>query len=181
MTEIDFAVLNWIQAHFQSTFADNFWRIVTTIGNGGFFWIAVCVVLILFKKTRKMGLVMLITLGCCYITYDFVLKNLIGRLRPYQQNPEFQILIKEPHGSSFPSGHSASGMCMATLFFFFRKENKFTKIVWIPALVLAALIAISRLYLYVHFPSDVIAGTLIGIGFGTAGYFISRKIAAKKA
>lgn len=176
ITQIDFAILNGIQNLLGCQFCDFFFKLVTRIGDGGIFWIVSSAVLILPKKTRRLGFTLLITLGICFLTFDGVIKTLVGRLRPYQQNPDFHILIGEPHGSSFPSGHSASAFCIATIYFLFRKTNTFAQKVWIPVLILAVLILFSRLYLYVHFPTDVICGALIGMAFGTAGYFIGRLI-----
>lgn len=175
ITQIDFSILNGIQNLLQCSFCDFFFKLITKFGDGGIFWIITSAALIIPKKTRRLGITLLCTLAICFITYHFGLKKMIGRLRPYQQNPSFHILIGEPSGSSFPSGHCASSFCIATIYFLFRKTSDFAKRCWIPVLVLSILIAFSRLYLYVHFPSDVIAGTAVGIAFGTAGYFISTR------
>lgn len=176
MTQIDFAVLNWIQATFQCSFCDTFWQIITFCGNAGCVWLLMDIFLIIYKPTRKYGISILVTMLCCFLVFTFLLKGIIKRPRPYQQNPAFTILIPEPSGLSFPSGHTSISFCAATIIFLFRKEMKFAKYAWIPSLVLAALIGFSRLYLYVHFPSDVIAGVVVGIIFGTAGYLAHIKI-----
>lgn len=175
ITQIDFAILNGLQNILHCKFSDIFFANITHFGDAGIFWIITSILLLISKKTRKFGIVLLFTMGVCFISYDLVIKNLVGRLRPYQQNPMFQIIIPEPHGSSFPSGHSAISFCAATLYFLFRKECEFAKKVWIPVLILAVLIMISRLYLYVHFPSDVLCGALLGIAFGTCGFLISKR------
>lgn len=179
MTEIDFAILNWIQAHLQCGFFDWFWRIITTFGNGGFGWIGVCLIFLIFKRTRRFGFAMGLSLLFCYITFHFVIKGIVQRPRPYVQSG-FKILIGEPSGTSFPSGHAAIGFTVATFMFLFRNKIRAAKIFWIPVLVLAVLIDFSRLYLYVHFPSDVIAGTIYGMIVGTAGYFLSKRFVLKK-
>lgn len=176
ITQIDFAILDGFQTLFHSAFSDFFFKLVTRFGDGGIFWIVTSCILILQKKTRRLGFTLIITLGICFLTFDGVIKNLVGRLRPYQQNPDFHIIIGEPHGSSFPSGHCAIAFCIATIYFLFRNANPFAKIVWLPVLILSILILFSRLYLYVHFPTDVICGTIIGMAFGTAGYFVQKLI-----
>lgn len=175
ITQIDFAILDALYNLLHCKFCDFFFTTITHFGDAGVFWILLSLLLIFSKKTRRFGLVMLITMGVCFISYDLVIKNLVGRLRPYQQNPMFQIIIPEPHGSSFPSGHSAISFCAATLHFLFRKECEYARKYWIPATVLAVLIMISRLYLYVHFPSDVLCGALLGIILGICGYKITRR------
>ena len=180
ITQIDFAILDAIQNIFKCSFCDIFFKLVTKFGDGGIFWIITSVILVFPKKTRALGITMIVSLLVCFGVFDGIIKNLVGRLRPFQQNPDFQILIGVPHGSSFPSGHTATAFCAATVYFLFRKENGLAKIVWIPVTVLSVLIMFSRLYLYVHFPTDVLCGALLGIIFGTAGYLVYRKISSRR-
>lgn len=181
ITQIDFAILDGIQSLLKSPFCDSFFKIITRLGDGGIFWIVTSAVLIFPKKTRALGITLAVTLLLCFGFYDGIIKNLVGRLRPFQQNPDLQLLIGVPHGSSFPSGHSASAFCAAAIYFLFRNECTLAKKVWIPVTVLSVLIMFSRLYLYVHFPTDVLCGALLGIIFGTAGYLVYRKISSRKA
>ena len=131
------------------------------MGEMGLFWIAVGIVFIIFKKTRSMGVMMLVAMAIGFLVGEIGIKNLINRPRPFmvnidysarpsELNPDFGLNIAIPSGSSFPSGHSCSSLAA---------DKRFG----IPALVLALLIVFSRLYNYVHYPSDVLCGMLLGV------------------
>ena len=115
---------------------------------------------------RKIGVHAAVSLIMAVIICNVILKPWIMRCRPCWLEPEVQLLVKIPHDYSFPSGHSNASFAVATSIFM---RNK--KLV-IPAIVLAALIAISRLYVFVHWPTDVLVGTIIGICGGIISYFI---------
>jgi hypothetical protein len=100
---------------------------------------------------------MIVSLVICLVLALLILKNVIARPRPCWINTEMEMLVKVPKDYSFPSGHTLSGVASALIIF------KADRLIGIPALILAAVIAFSRLYLYVHFPTDVIAGAVLGI------------------
>ena len=100
---------------------------------------------------------------------------MVGRVRPFVDDPAIKLLITPPHGFSFPSGHSGSSFAAAVTLFYFNK--KFGT----GALVLAAMIAFSRVYLYVHYPSDVLIGSLLGVVVGLILIFIYRQLKQKMA
>lgn len=132
---------------------------ITGLGDAGLFWIAVSVVLLFFKKYRKIGVVSLGALIFSVIFTNVIIKNMFDRVRPfmYDEGIRNSLLIKEPLDSSFPSGHSSASMAAAVSIFIYNKRfGAF-------AIVLALLIAFSRLYLFVHFPTDVITGLVLGI------------------
>ncbi len=158
--EIDFTILDALQK-IHSDVLDVIMRIITTSGNNGYIWIAICIAMLCFKKTRKIGIYTGIVLIIEVILNDGLIKTIIARERPFLQNTGIDTIIKQPSGYSFPSGHSASSFAAATSIFMQNKK------IGRPAYVLAALIAFSRLYFYVHFPSDVLTGCLFGtlIGF----------------
>lgn len=136
-----------------------------TIGAHGELWIALTILLLLFPKTRKAGAASALALVLYFLTCHIGLKPLIARPRPCDLDFSVTLLVPRPYGWSFPSGHTASGFAAATAIFF--EKNRFG-----PYLVaLAAFIALTRLYLFVHFPSDVIAGAIIGTALG----FVSAK------
>jgi undecaprenyl-diphosphatase len=108
-----------------------------------------------------------------YVIYQLILKPVIARPRPFMQNPVVELLIKAPKDFSFPSGHTACGFSFVIILFL--AKNKW----WIPSLILACLIGFSRMYLYVHFPTDVLCGALCGIVFGAISYYFSSKILEK--
>ncbi|WP_124101233.1 phosphatase PAP2 family protein [Ruminococcus sp. Marseille-P6503] len=159
VTNADFAVLDLIQK-LHSKALDFIMQAITVSGDNGYIWIAVCIVLICIPKTRKIGIFTAVTLIVEVILNDGIVKGIIARERPFIQNSAIDTIIRQPSGYSFPSGHSASSFAAATAIFMHNKR------LGIPAYVLAALIAFSRLYFYVHFPSDVIIGSLFGMLIG---------------
>lgn len=170
ITLFDFSILNFIQTHLQCQFLDVVMPFITFLGDVGLVWILISVILLFFKKTRILGIQLLISIVFAFIVYQCILKPLIARPRPFVQNPEFTLLIKAPKDFSFPSGHTACGFSFVVILFL--AKNKW----WIPSLVLACLIGFSRLYLYVHFPTDVLCGAICGTVFGGISYYFSKKI-----
>lgn len=170
ITLLDFSILNFIQTHLQCQFLDVVMPFITFLGDVGLVWILTSVILLFFKNTRILGIQLLISIVFAFIVYQCILKPLIARPRPFVQNPEFNLLIKAPKDFSFPSGHTACGFSFVVILFL--AKNKW----WIPSLVLACLIGFSRLYLYVHFPTDVLCGAICGTVFGGISYYFSKKI-----
>ena len=142
----DTSVLEFIQNTFKCSFLDPIMAFFSYMGEMGLFWIAVGIVFIIFKKTRSMGVMMLVAMAIGFLVGEIGIKN-----------PDFGLNIAIPSGSSFPSGHSCSSLAAATVMLI--KDKRFG----IPALVLALLIVFSRLYNYVHYPSDVLCGMLLGV------------------
>ena len=161
--QFDFAILDFIQQHLRTPFGDWLMVFVSTLGNGGMIWIAISILLLCRRETRKCGFQILIAMALGAIVNDLFLKNIIARIRPCNVRPEILMLLPQrPMTFSFMSGHTLSSFSAATILFFHNKK-------WaIPAGFLASLIAFSRLYVYVHFPTDVLAGILFGILLGTA-------------
>lgn len=170
----DLPILDWIAEHLQCAFLDFLMPIITAFGNGGIFWIAFAVVLLFFPKYRKVGLGMGAALIMGVLVCNVTMKPLIGRIRPYDYQSEhfgkvIELLITAPHDYSFPSGHTLASFEAATVLAINNKK------MGIPALILACLIAFSRLYLYVHYPTDVLFSVFLGIGFGFLGNFLVKK------
>ena len=128
---------------------------------------------IIFKKTRKMGLTMGIALLLGFLTGNVFLKNVVARIRPYDLNESVTLLVSRLSDYSIPSGHTLASFEAATAMTLYNKR------LGIPALVLATLIALSRLYLYVHYPTDVLAGAALGITFAFLAFFIVKKAEEK--
>ena len=170
----DFPILDWIQANIANGFLDAFMPIITAFGNGGIFWMACAAVLLIFPKTRKAGLAMGIALALGLIFCNFLLKPLVNRPRPFKVLADMgvivQLLIKEPGPHSFPSGHTIASFEASVALLLSNKK------LGIPAFILAILIAFSRLYLYVHYPTDVIASIILGTLFAFIGHFVAQKI-----
>ena len=143
---------------------------ITMLANGGWFWIVATLLLLLLPLYRKIGVHAAVSLIMAVIICNVILKPWIMRCRPCWLEPEVQLLVKIPHDYSFPSGHSNASFAVATAIFMRNKK------LGIPAIVLAALIAISRLYIFVHWPTDVIVGSLVGICCGIISYFIVNNV-----
>lgn len=165
-------LLHWFQS-IHNTVLDWLVPKITMLGNAGWFWIAVTLLLLFLPLNRKMGVQAAISLILTVIICNIILKPSIMRCRPCWLEPEIQLLVKVPHDYSFPSGHSNASFAVATAIFTRNKK------LGIPALILAAAIAISRLYVFVHWPTDVLVGTLTGICGGIISYFIVNLIYKK--
>ena len=157
INSIDFGIIDFIQNNFKCEFLDYIMAFFSYIGGGGAVWIVSSAIMLFFKKTRAMGVMSLCAMAIGYILGEVLLKNIICRPRPFIQNPDIVLNISPPSGYSFPSGHSSSSFAAAVIMLL--RDKRFG----IPALILAFLIAFSRLYNYVHFPSDVVCGTILGI------------------
>lgn len=150
---------------------DKILAFITSLGNAGIIWIVLAVVLLILPKTRKTGIIVAAALLMDLILCNLILKNLVARVRPYDVNTAIAILIKKPLDFSFPSGHTAASFAAMTALFLAKMKKA-----WIAALILAVLIAFSRLYFYVHYPTDVLGGAVVGILSGIIGYAIVEKI-----
>ncbi len=166
MNRFELGILDGIQNIFGSKFLDAVMPIITMFGDGGIFWIALAAILLISKKTRKVGITMGFSLLLGFLVGNVVLKNVVGRIRPYDLNTDFQLLIDKLHDFSFPSGHTLASFEASVSIFLHNKKFG------IPALVLAFLIAFSRLYLYVHYPTDVLASIILGTGFAVISFII---------
>ncbi len=167
MIELELAVLDWIQAHLQCGFLDAVVPRITVLGNGGAVWILMAVVLLIIPKTRRIGCAVTLSLLIDLLLCNILIKPLVARPRPFTLR-EVELLIAAPTEFSFPSGHTAAAFTATTALFFSKSKG------WIPALILAVLLAFTRLYLYVHYPTDVICGALLGIFCGWAGTMLLR-------
>lgn len=170
----EFAFLDWLQ-QFRNPVLDALAVFFNYAGEHGEIWIAFTLILLLFRRTRKAGLAMAIALISYLIAGDFILKPLFARPRPCDVNTAVTILVNRPHGHSFPSGHTASAFAAA--FALWLQNRK----LGVPALVLAAFIAFTRLYLYVHFPTDILGGVVLGLALGALASWMSDKLAAVRS
>ncbi len=142
----------------------------STLGNNGFIWIVIAVVLLFTKRYRECAIVMALALILSFLICNVTLKNLVARDRPFWIDETVILKIEEPHDFSFPSGHTFSSFAAAvTLFLYSRK-------IGIAALALALTIGFSRLYFFLHFPSDVLASVLLGSLTAGLAVFLFRKL-----
>lgn len=166
ITNIDKEILYFIQEFLRSEYLNEIFSFITRLGDWGVIWIIISIILLIPKKTRKVGVLSICSLLLCYVANDLIIKKIVARERPFNQFSELIPLIKKPIGFSFPSGHSASSFASAGILFRYL-DKKYG----ILAIVLAGIIAFSRLYLGVHFPSDVIVGIIMGL---LSSYIISK-------
>ncbi len=177
----DITVLNFIYDNLRCAFLDFIMPIITLFGESGIFFICIAVALLIFKKTRKTGAMLGLSLIIGLIVCNLTLKPIVARPRPYTLR-EVEMLVDGLSDFSFPSGHTVAAFEAASVLMMRNRK------VGIPFLVLAILIAFSRLYLYVHFPTDVIVGAFIGAVSGFIAVKavdalwdrISKKISSKK-
>ena len=170
----DLPILDWIAENIHCAFLDTVMPLITMLGDAGIFWIALSVLFLLFPKYRKVGLGMGAALLMGVLVCNVTMKPLFARIRPYDYQLEhfgrtIQLLVATPHDFSFPSGHTLASFEAATVLLINNRK------LGIPAMILAVLIAFSRLYLYVHYPTDVIFSVFMGIGFAFLGNFLVKK------
>ena len=171
----DLPILDWIAANLWCPTLDFLMPIITTFGDGGIFWIAVSVILMITKKYRKTGLSMAFALTMGLLVCNIILKPGVARIRPYDFQlqyfaKEIQLIAGGMHDFSFPSGHTIASFEACTALMLGNKKFG------IPATVLAVLVAFSRLYLYLHYPTDVIASVILGTLFGILGTYLAGKV-----
>ena len=172
ITQWDFSVLEALQAC-RTPFLDKFFAAVTHLGDHGAFWIVLAAALLCIPKTRRLGLCVALALLLNGLSCNLLLKPLIARPRPFALR-EIALLIAAPKDYSFPSGHTSAAFAAASALAWSRSRLA------VPACVLAAILAFSRLYLYVHYPTDVLGGILLGCLCGLGGWLICRRILPKK-
>ena len=190
-TSFDLPILEWIQENVANGFLDFLMPIITIFGDAGIFWIACAAVMLIFPKTRKTGLAMGVALVMGLLVCNICLKPLVARMRPLVYEVDIlgksaaellhsgQLLVGKPSDFSFPSGHTIASFEAAGVLMLNNKK------LGIPALVLAILIAFSRMYLFVHYPTDVLVSVVLGTLFAIlANYLVNKgadKLEARRA
>ncbi len=175
LISVETTILLWIQNNIRNEFLTAIFKFITTLGNGGIIWIMISVGLLIPKKTRKVGVLSLISLALSALIDNVILKNLIARTRPYDVIPELTTLVGAQKDYSFPSGHTGSAFAAAVVLF-----RGLPKKYGIPILIFAFLMGLSRLYVGVHYPSDVLGGMLIGTGIALFTYWLGTLIMDKR-
>ena len=174
----DLPILDWIAANLWCPVLDVAMPIITILGDAGIFWIAVSVLFMITKKYRKTGIGMMLALLMGLLVCNIWLKPTVARMRPYDFQmqyflKEIPLLAGAMHDFSFPSGHTIASFEAAVVILLNNKK------LGIAAMILACLIAFSRLYLYVHYPTDVICSVILGTAFAFLGNFLAGKIMGK--
>ncbi len=184
----EFAILNFIQQNMRCGFLDNVMPQISALGNGGIAWIIFTIVMLSLKSVRKYGFYMAVSLVIMLVVCNITLKPLIARVRPFIYT-DIKLIIDKPNDFSFPSGHTMVSFSAATAYFMCYRSRKKdgvhtvfdTKTAVFITFAAAVLIAFSRLYLYVHFPTDVLAAIVLGIIDGIVSAKIVEKIIALRA
>ena len=171
----DLPILDWIQANLQSGFMDVAMPLITLLSEDGIFWMVLATILLLIPSQRRSGLGMWLALAMGLIICNMILKPLVGRIRPYDFQEQFngvyiKLLIDGLSDNSFPSGHTIAAFEASVALLCGNKK------LGIPAVIMAFLVAFSRLYLYVHYPTDVFASIILGAILAVIGYWIAGKI-----
>ena len=167
--QLDGEILLLIQQYLRTDMLTPFMKSVTFLGNGGWFWILCAVVLLAIPKTRKTGYAAVFSLIFGAIVTNLLLKNIVARPRPFAEIEALIPMITKPKDFSFPSGHTTASFAVALVML-----RMLPKKFGIPAVVLAALVAFSRLYLGVHYPTDVLTGFVIALVGSTLSVWIVR-------
>ncbi len=170
---LDFNILFWIQNLIRNDVFDVIIPFYTSLGEDGIIWIAFGLILLIPKKYRKTGIMVLAALLVMLVVNNIVLKNLIARPRPCWTYPEMVQLVHNPSSYSFPSGHTTSAFAVA--FTVFSQHKKLGKVI----IVMAAIMAFTRLYVFVHFPTDIYGGILVAAAITTFVCFMEKKISPR--
>ncbi len=170
ITNTDWAILYGIQEHIRCAFLDAVMPVITLLGDAGIVWIIAALAMMFTKKLRRTGVVVAIGLVLGVLIGNLMLKNLMARERPCWLDESVLMLVKVPKDFSFPSGHTLASVISATVLMLADRRFAFA------AIPLAVLIAFSRLYLFVHFPSDVFCGALLGLAIGVFAWFVGGRL-----
>lgn len=171
---LDFAALDRIQAYCRCELLDMLMPKLTLLGEYGALWIVLALILLLRKRTRQSGLALSAGLLGSLLIGNLLLKPLIARPRPCWINESAELLVAAPQDYSFPSGHTLSCFIAATVLLHYDRR------LGIPALAIACVVAFSRLYLYVHFPSDVLAGAALGVVIGCFAAWLTDRVYGRR-
>ena len=168
---LDGAVLLWIQEVLRLPVLDGFMTLFTQLGNAGLVWVGISLALLLVPRTRRMGFWALVALLLGLLCTNVVLKHLVGRPRPYTAVEGLVPLLLSGDPNSFPSGHTCAAFA-AGLAWAGTCSARWARV---AAVVSAVCMGLSRLYVGVHYPSDVLAGALIGSLAALAALTLARR------
>ena len=168
--QFDHLILYFIQEHMRCEVLTPIMNISSTLVNIGFIWVISCLIMLCFKKTRMIGIITLSSLALCLLINNVCIKHLVARARPFDTYSDLYPLIKKPTDYSFASGHTTASFAAAGILARFIPRS-----LAILSIVFAAMVAFSRLYLGVHYPTDVICGVFLGLLGSISTYYIYSK------
>ena len=174
LNSFDFHIMSFIQENLHNAFTDFMFPYITYLGQAGAIWLIVSFALLFKKEYRLCGIMILFALLITFISGELIIKNVVMRPRPYMDYPNYTaLLVPKLNSFSFPSGHSASSFTAATVLFYFSRK------IGIAALLLAFLISFSRIFLFMHYPSDVLVGIILGISFALITILLQKRLAKR--
>lgn len=172
-------ILLWIQNNMRSEWLNKIMVAITTLGDAGILWILFSLLFLIISKTRKLGCITSLALIYDLLSVNVLIKNLVRRTRPYEVIEGLTSVIGKQSDFSFPSGHTAASFAFA-----FAVMIAAPKKISVPVMITAVLISFTRLYLGVHYPTDILGGIVIGFVCGILAVitvnFIEKKIKTKK-
>lgn len=171
ITQLDVNILYYVQDNLRSEILNGLVRVFTSLGNYGLIWILFTFVLLIYSDTRKVGIMCAVALILDLIVCNGILKNVIARTRPYDAFENIRCIVPPQLDYSFPSGHTASSFAAVVPAI----ANKNTRKIGVVALIIAILMAVSRIYVCVHYPSDVVGGFIVGLLCGVVSCKIFQK------
>ncbi len=169
ITDIDMAILRAIQ-NLHTPWLDEAMCFFTNLVQEGILtvWVVAAIAMLFFRNTRKCGIQMLLASLICACLNEYVLRDFFARMRPCQVDMSVATLISRPAGFSFPSGHTSHSFTAAMILYLNHRQ------VGKPALVFAGIIGFSRMYLFVHYLTDVLGGVMLGLLVAFGVYYIWR-------
>ncbi|WP_080797368.1 phosphatase PAP2 family protein [Arabiibacter massiliensis] len=173
---MDLAILDFIQERLRTPLLDDVMIALTHLGDLALVWLVAGAVLLAQPKRRQYGAAVILAVVATAAIGMLVLKPLFDRPRPFVAHEFLGLLVPPPLGTSFPSNHSMVSFAAATAICCIPEGGRGVKAVKTGALVVAALIAISRIYLYVHYPSDILVGAIVGVGLGLASVWVVKRL-----
>lgn len=171
----EFYILDFIHKKLSNPIMDVLMKFVSFLGSFGIIWIVLTIILFCTKNHRLLGRSMAVNLAVNLVACNFIIKPIVARLRPFEFNQSINLLVSAPIDSSFPSGHTLFAFAAATIIFIYNKK------VGLLMYLFACTMAFSRLYLYVHFPTDVAFGAFLGIILAIISHFLEKLIFSEKA
>ena len=175
LINLDGNILLWIQEYIRQDWMEGLGKGITMLGDSGWFWIALSLLLMVPRRTRWIGITSLAAIVIGALITNVTLKNLVARTRPYEVVEGLALLIEKQGDYSFPSGHTCASFAAAGVYW-----RMLPKKFGIPLVILAAMIAFSRLYVGVHYPTDVLAGLLIGLFAAWAAWHMQKYVSSHR-
>ncbi len=170
----DESVLLWIQDNLRNDVLTPIFKFITKLGDGGMFWIVLSLLLIILPKYRKVGFTCALSMILTLLVVNVGIKNVVARIRPYETIEGLTRLVPIQSDFSFPSGHTSHAFAVGVVVLILMNKK-----IGIPIFCLSVIMGFSRLYVGVHYPTDVICGALIGSVLAVASIFIVKTIDKK--